>query len=524
MACDPNKILSQELQNFNWLKEYSQEHLETELSNFDFPEFKTSPYQHQMAALLLGLTFDDFMFYLDMGLGKTAVMLYLIAYLRKHNKIRRALIIVPDVGNIDNWKNETEFHTHLNSISIYGDGTKKSKLALLEEDADVHIINYMGLQSIMTDLARIGGGKKRKRVPVTKMIDNVTSRFDLVVFDEIQNAGNPSSLVTELCLEVAAQCTYRYGLTGTPFGRDLATLWSQFYIVDGGRIFGTDFDCYQQTFFNSKIMHLRHASVLKYEFKEKLKSKIKALMACNSIIYDEEECNNLPAQIFTTLPIRLNKVARELYSNLIEEQLKARHDDEIEIKTLYSKLRQICSGFYYDKDEDTNDRHTLILGESPKINALLNIIEDMPPRAKLVVFHVFQATGDLIAKALKKNKIKFVNINHNAKDRAAEIRVFKAKPEIKVAVANLTSASTGLNLQVANYCVTYELHDDPRIRQQSLKRIHRLGQHKTTYYYDFVCTGTIEERVLKFLQEGKSLKEELMNNKNKAQVLKLFSK
>ena len=524
MSCDPKKILSQENFDYNWIKDLSREELLAELEQYGSTKIKTIPYDHQIASLLLGLSFDDFMFYLDMGLGKTAVMLYLISYLKNCGKIRKALIVVPDVGNIDNWKNETEVHSYLESVTIYGDGTKSSKLAQLEKEGDLYIINYMGLQSIMTDLKHIGGGKKRQRIPVASMINNVTKHFDLVVFDEIQNAGNPSSLVTELCLEIAAECTYRYGLTGTPFGRDLSTLWSQFYIIDGGRIFGNDFKCFQKTFFNSKVMHLRHASVTKYEFKENLKPKMKALMATNSIIYDETECNNLPEQIFTTVPTRLSKVAKELYSNLVDEQIQARQDETLEMKVLYSKFRQICSGFYYTVDEDTGAKQTLVLGESPKIEALLNIIEDMPPRAKLLIFHVFKATGDLIAQALKKRKIKFVNFNHNTNDRPAEIRKFKSNANFRIAIANLSSASTGLNLQVANYCVTYELHDDPRTRQQSLKRIHRTGQHKTTYYYDFVCTNTIEEDVLGFLKEGKSLKEELMNSKSPISLLSILRK
>ena len=522
MPCDPTKILSQEDFDYNWIKELDTKALLKELAPYNLPKFRTTPYDHQMASLLLGLTFEDFMFYLDMGLGKTAVMLYLIAYLRQEKKIRKALVVVPDIGNIDNWKNETEVHSYLTSVSIYGTGTKASKLAQLDKEADVYIINYMGLQSIMTDLRHVSGGKKRKRVPVASMIKNVVSRFDLVVFDEIQNAGNPDSLVTELCLEIAAECTYRYGLTGTPFGRSLETLWSQFYIIDGGRIFGNDFACFQRTFFDTEIIHLRHASVPKYNFKDQLKPKMKALMATNSIIYDESECNNLPKQIFTTIPTRLSKVANELYSNLLEEQMLARQDEEAEVKVLYSKFRQICSGFYYTKDEDDGTKQTIILGESPKIEALLTIIDDMPPRAKILIFHVFKATGDLIAQALKKHKFKFVNLNHNAKDRASEIRKFKTDKSVRIAIANLSSASTGLNLQVANYCVTYELHDGPRTRQQSLKRIHRTGQHKSTYYYDFVCKNTIEDKVMEFLKEGKCLKDELMSNKNNVSLLSIL--
>ena len=524
MNCDSNKILSQEDFDYNWIKELNRKELLAELEQYDFPEVKTTPYDHQLASLLLGLSFDDFMFYLDMGLGKTAVMLYLISYLKHTKKIKKALIVVPDVGNIDNWKNETIVHSYLTPVTVYGNGTKASKLKQLNKKGDVYIINYMGLQSIMSDLRNVSGGKKRQRIPIESMIKNVTKHFDLVVFDEIQNAGNPTSLVTELCLEIAAECEYRYGLTGTPFGRDLATLWSQFYIIDGGRIFGDDFDCFRKTFFNSKVMHLRHASITKYEFKGALKPKMKALMATNSIIYDESECNNLPKQIFTTVSTRLSKVAKELYTNLVEEQMQAYQDESLEVKVLYSKFRQICSGFYYTVDEEDGSKQTLVLGESPKIEALLNIIDDMPPNAKILIFHVFKKTGDLIAQALTKRKLKFVNINHNAKDRPAEIRKFVNNKLFKIAIANLINSSTGLNLQVANYCVTYELPDDPRTRQQSLKRIHRTGQHKSTYYYDFICKNTIEEDVMGFLKEGKCLKEELLNSNSSVNFLSLLRK
>lgn len=518
MKCNSKPLLEKKLNEFTWIKELPRNELEQELAAYDMPKIKTTPYDHQLAALLLGLEFDDFMLYLDMGLGKTAVILYLISYLRHHNKIRKALIVVPDIGNIDNWMNETKTHSFLTPVALSGDGTKASKLKALEQDGDVFIINYTGLQVLMTELHRIGGGKKRKRIPVQSMIDNVTSRFDFITFDEIQNAGNPESLVTTLCAELASQCIYRYGLTGTPFGRDLITLWSQFFIVDGGRTFGDSFECFRKTFFNSTVKHFRNASVTDYSVKPQLKPRIKALMASNSIIYDEAECNSLPAQIFTTIPIRLNKISKELYSNLLEEQIAAKNDEEIEFLPLYSKLRQICSGFYYDNVD--GKKMSIFLGDSAKIEILINLISEMPINSKMVVFHTFQTTGDLLTQALKKHKIKHVNINHNAEDRPAEIRTFTKNKSFRVALAQYAVASTGLNLQVANYYVGYEPTDRPIIRQQSLKRVHRTGQTKTTYYYDFICKNTIEERVMEFLQEGKSLRKELMSGK--ANLKKLF--
>ena len=48
--------------------------------------------------------------------------------------------------------------------------------------------------------------------------------------------------------------------------------------------------------------------------------------------------------------------------------------------------------------------------------------------------------------------------------------------------------------------------------EQSKKRIHRIGQDHTCFYYILICRGTVEERILKTLEERKDYTDELFNS------------
>ena len=76
----------------------------------------------------------------------------------------------------------------------------------------------------------------------------------------------------------------------------------------------------------------------------------------------------------------------------------------------------------------------------------------------------------------------------------------------------------GLNLQTANYVCFYESPVSPIVRRQAEARVYRTGQKRTTFVYDLYIQGTVEERILQFLKEGKNLYDQLMTKPKLAQL------
>ena len=74
-------------------------------------KFKTPPYKHQMDALERSWNKESFAYFMEMGTGKTKVLIDNMAMLYDKGKIDGALIIAPK-GVISTWHNQ-EIPTHL---------------------------------------------------------------------------------------------------------------------------------------------------------------------------------------------------------------------------------------------------------------------------------------------------------------------------------------------------------------------------------------------------------------------------
>jgi SNF2 family DNA or RNA helicase len=73
------------------------------------------------------------------------------------------------------------------------------------------------------------------------------------------------------------------------------------------------------------------------------------------------------------------------------------------------------------------------------------------------------------------------------------------------------AGAMGLNLQKANKVVFYTLTDKSELFEQSKKRVHRIGQSKTCFYYLMMCNDSVEEVILDTLNQRKDFTDELFN-------------
>ena len=78
-----------------------------------FYKFKTKPYAHQLKALQMSWDREVFAYFMEMGTGKSKVLIDNMAMLYDRGKINGALIIAPK-GVYKNWY-DSELPTHLAS-------------------------------------------------------------------------------------------------------------------------------------------------------------------------------------------------------------------------------------------------------------------------------------------------------------------------------------------------------------------------------------------------------------------------
>lgn len=71
------------------------------------------------------------------------------------------------------------------------------------------------------------------------------------------------------------------------------------------------------------------------------------------------------------------------------------------------------------------------------------------------------------------------------------------------------AGAMGLNLQKANKIIYFSPPLSSELYEQSKKRINRIGQDRTCYYYNLTVTGSVEEKIYKTLAMRKDFTERL---------------
>lgn len=108
---------------------------------------------------------------------------------------------------------------------------------------------------------------------------------------------------------------------------------------------------------------------------------------------------------------------------------------------------------------------------------------------------------------LQKRSIKYVCIygDVDKRSRGELIDQFQSDPDTVIFVGQIDTAGTGITLTAADTCVYYSKTFNYATYEQSLSRIHRIGQHSRCTYIDLAAAGTVDEHITEVLGKKKDL-------------------
>ena len=502
------KFLGRRLASYDWLKSATAGELACELQKLTpEPDFNgIKPWLHQQACFLLALELKRFMFFIDMGGGKTLLILMLIHYLKQCGKPARAIIFVPYITSVETWVEQVAEHMpELKCVALLG--STAENLSHLNDDGDLFVICYQSCVAMLADAKSVAAGKTKWQLE-SWQVKKQFADFNVLILDEVHRAKSASSLTYRMCRAISQQAEYVFGLTGTPFGRDLMDLWPQFNLIDFGKTLGHTISFYRAIFFNEKQ---NYWGGREYSFKSKLLPDLKRIIKNTSISYNVDEFYDMPPKEYIIRHLPPPQDSKGYVDKAIAELkdgIKSKHYQMVQ--NSYLQLRQLSSGFMTLRGED-NDKLQAEFSENPKLDALVDLLEAMPHGCKTVVFHHFIYTNKMISERLKALKIKHARIWGGQRDPIGELRKFKNDIACSVMVINWKSGSSSLNLQGANYLIVYEQPESPIDRKQGEARLWRPGQQQRVFIYDLLVKSTVDARLHKANEAGKNLLEELLN-------------
>lgn len=433
---------------------------------------KFNPLEHQGLAVDHLKATPEALLFAGMGLGKTASVLSASDFLFADGDMKGLLIVAPLRVAVLTWPDEIEKWANFRYMKIANLRTKQGKRDWENGAAHIYTINYESLPRFVNEYIK---GKRASELPV-----------DSVLFDEIDNAKNPSSKRIKTFRQYArAKFRRAWGMTGTPTSNSRRDLFAQVRLIDQGKTFGTKYTPWERRFFEPENHWSQYPKmVLRPGSAEELERAI----AHMALVLRSEDWLKIPPVHTKDIQVALPTAAKKIYKQVEKELLYTLENDSeilaVNQAVLVAKLLQITSGAVYAQDgEDESTRRAETL-HTAKIDALRKLHKDNGGEPLLVACQ-YRHEIDRILEAFPE-AMKFEN--HLLKDWNAG--------KIPLLVAHPKSIGHGLNLQQGGRALCwFSLGYSRGLYDQFNARLARQGQENETTIYRLICGGTIDDAV-----------------------------
>lgn len=423
----------------------------------------------------------------DMGLGKTVQALSHILLEKISGRMKAPSLIAAPTSLMFNWLMETKrFAPDLNVLVLHGSERK-------------HVFdNINQYDLILTTYSLL----------VRDQAILLKQPFYFFILDEAQFIKNAKTQAAQVALQIKAR--HRLCLTGTPMENHLGELWSLFHFMMPG-LLG------EQTQF-TRLFRTPIEKHNDQERREHLNRRIAPFMLRRT---KDKVIKELPDKVETIHYIELEGPQRDLYETIrITMQKKIRDQiaqlgfnrSHIVILEALLKLRQVCCDPRLLKIPATQKKQA----KSAKLALLMSFIAELLEEGRrILLFSQFTEMLGLIEEELAKEKIAYVKLTGQTKDRQTPVEQFQAG-EVPLFLISLKAGGTGLNLTAADTVIHYDPWWNPAVENQATDRAHRIGQNKTVFVYKFVAKGTVEEKILDMQKNKRVLMESLFSENTDA--------
>lgn len=411
----------------------------------------------------------------DMGLGKTLQAIALLTNLHEEKK-KKSMVIMPK-SLIYNWENEIKrFSPKLKVGVYYGINRDFSSL----KKVDIILTTYGTIRNDIENL--------------------LEQKFDLLVLDESQNIKNINSQTTKAVLLLNAK--KRVALSGTPIENNLLELYSLFRFLNP-EMFGS-----VQEFTNDYIVPIQKYSDTSTI--EELRKKIYPFLLRR---VKKEVLADLPDKIEKLVYVDMNdehrrfyEERRKYYYSLLEKNtLSQGNFDKFFVLQAINELRHIVSSPELESKKVISSKKEVLIE---------NVIEAIENNHKVLVFVNYLSSIESICDSLRENKIKYLKMTGQTKDRQNLVDKFQNDSRYKVFVMTLKTGGVGLNLVSADTIFIYDPWWNTTVENQAIDRAYRLGQDKTVFAYKMIMRNTIEEKILKLQEIKNKLLDDLISEDN----------
>ena len=474
-------------------------------------KFKTKPYAHQITALEKSWNKAHFAYFMEMGTGKSKVLIDNIAMLYDKGKINGALIVAPK-GVYQNWfdieiPNHMPTHIEKKMVLWKASFMKDNKIVSKEVDAlfeigtDLHIL-VMNVESLST------------KNGVTFANKFLSCHETLMAIDESTTIKNPDAIRTRSIVQLGKSAKYRRILTGSPVTKSPLDLYKQCEFLNEGLL---DYTSYYA--FKTRYSVLRTANfggrsvqiVVGYKNLDELSQRIEQF----SYRVLKEDCLDLPSYSFTKRIIQLSKEQKKIYDSMKQialAQLGGKLMTTATALVQLMRLHQITCG-HFKSDDGTVQKI-----KNERLDALIDILSEVENKA--VIWAHYKHDIEIIVEAIKKEYGPDSYVTYYG-DTPSEIRQNNIKlfqdenSKVRFLIGTPQTGGYGITLTAGNVMIYYSNGYDLEKRTQSEARINRAGQKRKMTYIDIIAEDTVDEKIVDALRKKVDIASKVMGEELK---------
>ena len=472
--------------------------------------FKTKPYKHQLTALEKSWNRETYAYFMEMGTGKTKVLIDNLAMLYDKGKVNGALIVAPK-GVVGTWyNNEIPAHLpdHIENVPVLWQAniTKEQsrKLGnLFKIGEELHIL-IMNVEAFSTT----------KGVDFARKF--LSSHNTLMAIDESTTIKNPKAKRTKSILKLSEMAKYRRIMTGSPVTKNPLDLYSQCEFLSPWHL---DFQSYYA--FRTRYAIMKNANIAGRQIQlvagfQRLGELSEKLTPFSYRVL-KSDCLDLPDKIYMKRQIKLSPDQFKVYDQMKKEALATLNGKKVttvNALTQLMRLHQITCGHFTSDDGMTQPI------KNNRIDELMDVLEETEGKAIIWAHYQYDITN-IIKEVIKVHGpgsiVDYYGLTPQDQ-RQKNIKKFQNDDKCRFIVGTPATGGYGITLTAANTVVYYSNGYDLEKRLQSEDRAHRIGQKKSVTYVDLICEETVDEKIVKALRKKINIASEVLGEELKSWI------
>jgi len=460
-----------------------------------------------MTALEKSWNKETYAYFMEMGTGKTKVLIDNMSMLYDKGKIDGALIIAPK-GVIKTWYEQelpTHLPNHIENVTVLWQPnitkTQQEKLeSLFEIETALHIL-VMNVEAFSTDK-----GVKF----ATKFLN---SHKVLMAIDESTTIKTPAAKRTKNILDLGVYAKYRRIMTGSPVTKNPLDLYTQCYFLDPYLLDHASYYSFRNRYAVMKSMHVRGRTIQvvhKFQNLSELSDRLKPF----SYRVLKEDCLDLPPKNWTKRHITLSKEQQKVYDQMKKTALatlNGKVTSTMTVITQLMRLQQITCGHFVADDGTTQEI------KNNRITELMDVLDEI--EGKAIIWGHWQKDIQNMVSEIEKvhgpgSVVSYYGLTPQD-ERQDNIRRFQDDPKCRFMVGTPSTGGYGITLTAANTVIYYSNGYDLEKRLQSEDRAHRIGQKKNVTYIDIIADDTVDDKIVKSLRKKINIASEVLGEELK---------